>query len=111
MNSLKDGWKPETLKDGITYHASMHVAMQLAYWMGAKTILMIGVHHDPKDGRPHFWGIDEGQPAKVPLQDFLMGYEVLTKGMRERRIAVINISIGTHVPSEILPRGNWKDWL
>lgn len=108
---LKDGWKPDTLKDGITYHSSMHVAMQLAYWMGFKTLLMIGVSHKPDDGQPHFWGRDEGMPKQAPLKDFLMGYEVLTKGMRERGVAVINISVETYVPNEVLPRGNWKEWL
>lgn len=110
-HSLKDGWKPETLKDGITYHSSMHVAMQLAYWMGFKTLLIIGVSHNPENGQPHFWGDDEGMPKNPPLKDFLMGYDVLVKGMQERKVEVINISVNTHVPNEIIPRGNWKDWL
>lgn len=109
--NLKDGWKPETLKDGITYHSSMHVAMQLAYWMGFKIILPIGVSHKPEDGQPHFWGRDEGMPKKVPLNDFFMGYKVLAEGFRDRGISLINISANTYVPDEILPRGNWKDWL
>jgi hypothetical protein len=110
-NDLKNGWKPETLKDGITYHASMHVAIQLAYWMGFTTLLMIGVSHDPQDGQPHFWGRDEGMPKTVPLSDFFMGYKVLVKGMKERGVNIVNISENTHVPSEIIPRGNWKDYL
>ena len=110
-NDLKRGWKPNTLPDGITYHSSMHVAMQLAYWMGFTTLLMIGVHHKPGEGQAHFWGRDEGMPDILPVSDWLMGYEVLVNGMKSKGITVLNISEDTHVPENILPRGNWKDWL
>ena len=40
-DDLKRGWKPEKLP-GMTYHNVMHVAMQIAYYMGFTTMLMIG---------------------------------------------------------------------
>jgi len=109
-NDLKNGWKPETLKDGITYHNVMHVALQLAYWMGFTTILMIGVHHKPDDGQSHFWGHDTGMPNRVPIEDWVNGYKVLADGMRARGVTVLNISENTYLSEEIIPRGNWKDW-
>ncbi len=107
---LKNGWKPETLVDGITYHSCMHVAMQLAYWMGFTTLLMVGVHHKPGEGQVHFWGVDKGMPETLPIKDWLLGYEVLSSGMKKLGITVLNISEDTHVPESVLPRGNWREW-
>lgn len=109
-DDLKRGWKPNTLQDGITYHSSMHVAMQLAFWMGFETLLMVGIHHKPGEARNHFWGSDMGMPVEVPVDDWMTGYSVLTEGMRQRGIKVLNISEDTYVPESILPRGRWKDW-
>jgi len=107
---LQDGWKPETLQDGITYHNVMHVAMQLAYWMGFTTLLMIGVHHKPDDGQSHFWGKDTGMPNQVPLSDWVNGYKTLVTGMKERGVTVLNISERTYLAEDVIPRGKWKDW-
>ena len=107
---LQDGWKPETLQDGITYHNVMHVAMQLAYWMGFTTLLMIGVHHKPDNGQSHFWGKDTGMPNQVPLRDWVNGYKTLVTGMKERGVTVLNISERTYLAEDVIPRGKWKDW-
>lgn len=107
---LQDGWKPETLQDGITYHNVMHVAMQLAYWMGFTTLLMIGVHHKPDNGQSHFWGKDTGMPNKVPITDWVNGYKTLVTGMKERGVTVLNISERTYLAEDVIPRGKWKDW-
>lgn len=107
---LQDGWKPETLQDGITYHNVMHVAMQLAYWMGFTTLLMIGVHHKPDNGQSHFWGKDTGMPNQVPLSDWVNGYKTLVTGMKERGVTVLNISERTYLAEDVIPRRKWKDW-
>ncbi len=107
---LQDGWKPETLQDGITYHNVMHVAMQLAYWMGFTTLLMIGVHHKPDNGQSHFWGEDTGMPNQVPITDWVNGYKTLVTGMKERGVTVLNISERTYLAEDVIPRGKWKDW-
>lgn len=108
---LQDGWKPETLQDGITYHNVMHVAMQLAYWMGFTTLLMIGVHHKPNSGQSHFWGMDTGMPNKVPMSDWVNGYKTLVSGMKERGVTVLNISERTYLAEDVIPRGKWKEWI
>lgn len=107
---LKNGWKPETLQDGMTYHSSMHVAMQLAFWMGFTTLLMIGIHHKPGAGQYHFWGKDEGMPLNLPVSDWMNGYKALVDGMFVRGVTILNISEDTHVPADVLPRGDWRDW-
>lgn len=106
---LKNGWKPQELP-GITYHSVMHAAMQIAYWMGFTTLLMIGVEHKPNSGRTHFWGVDHGMPEKLPTADWLMGYEVLSRGMAERGVKVLNISPETYAPESVLPRADWRDY-
>lgn len=108
--SLRDGWRPELLGTGITYHSVMHVAMQLAYWMGFTTLLMIGVKHEPKKGAVHFWGTDAGMPDVLPTQDWLDGYKVLVDGMTERGVKVLNISVETFVPENIIPRDDWRKY-
>lgn len=106
---LKDGWKPNLLPD-ITYHSVMHAAMQIAFWMGFTTLLMIGVEHKQDEGNVHFWGVDEGMPAQPPVPDWYAGYETLVKGMAERGVKVLNISENTYCPVEILPRADWRKY-
>lgn len=106
---LKDGWKPQLLPD-ITYHSVMHVAMQIAFWMGFTTLLMIGVHHEQHNGNLHFWGVDNGMPADPPVPDWFAGYETLVDGMRQRNVKVLNISPETCVPEEILPTADWREY-
>lgn len=108
-DDLKRGWKPNELP-GITYHNVMHVAMQLAFWMGFTTLLMIGVEHKQDEGNKHFWGVDEGMPAQPPVPDWYVGYETLVKGMAACGVKVLNISEQTYCPAEILPREDWRKY-
>ena len=96
---------------GITYANVMHAAMQLAYFMGASTILMIGIHHKPDASRAHFWGNDERIPEEPPLDRWLDGYKLLADAMARRGVKVLNISEDTHVPENILTRGDWRDYV
>lgn len=94
--------------DGITYGNVMHVAMQIALFMGAPTILMIGVEHKPMKAQAHFWGCDHGMTATPPVEDWLAGY----KEIRERSGAkFINISAKTFVPDSVIPRDDWQKWI
>lgn len=96
--------------DGISYGNVMHVALQLAAWMGFTTLLLIGVQHQPHKAQAHFWGCDHGMGANPPVTDWLAGYVELVAHMEEQGIRVINISEDTHVPESILPRGDWREW-
>ncbi len=92
---------------GITYRRIMDAALQIAWHMGFTTILMIGVSHAPGGRKDHFWGVAEYEPQK----DFAweeIGYGECVRAMNGVR--VLNISEDTHVPENILPRGNWRDW-
>lgn len=106
---LKDGWKPEAMPD-ITYHSVMHVAMQIAFWMGFTTLLMIGVEHKPSEGNKHFWGVDAGMPNNPPVPDWFAGYQTLVKGMNERGVKIINISAETYTPEAVLPQADWRSY-
>lgn len=95
---------------GIAYQNVMHIAMQLAWYMGAKTILMIGVEHKPDNPRAHFWGEDTGIKDVTPLASWLKAYKFLADELITRGVTVLNLSPNTYVPADILPRGDWKDW-
>ena len=96
--------------DGISYGSVMHVAMQIAAWMGFTTLLMIGVEHKPMKGQDHFWGCDHGMSATPPVQQWLDGYKELVEHMSAAGIKVLNISENTHVDEEYLPRDDWRKW-
>lgn len=91
---------------GITYRRIMDAVFQIAYHMGFTTMLMIGIEHGDRKG--HFWGRAEYEPQ----EDFhweQIGYVECRHMMGN--VKVLNISEDTYVGEEILPRGNWKDWV
>jgi hypothetical protein len=92
---------------GITYRRIMEAVFQIAYWMGFRTMLMIGVQHKPDTRQKLFWGTDEGEPE----QDFIweeLGYIECRRALSGARI--LNISEDTYVPEDVLPRGNYRNW-
>lgn len=91
---------------GITYGNVMHAAMQIAWFMGFTTMLIIGMEHG-KNPRAHFWGEDEGMNGAIPVEDWLAGYKILREGMGVR---MLNLSAHTFVPDEIIPQDNWYNW-
>lgn len=104
-------WQKDILtKTGITFHSCMHVAMQLAYYMGFTILLMIGVEHKPNAGREHFWGVDHGMPEQLPINDWLKGYKILVERFAEHGVDVKNISANTYVPEDVLPRDDWRNY-
>jgi hypothetical protein len=90
----------------------MHVAMQLAYYMGFTTLLMIGVQHKPNKIHAHFWGDDRtAENPHYVIDQWFPGYAELVKGMGEHGVKVLNISEDTYVPASVLPRGDWRDYV
>jgi hypothetical protein len=104
-------WNPDALEQSIQYSSVMHVAMQIAFYMGFTTLLVIGMQHKPGEAHVHFWGSDAGMGVSDPLQSWLDGYKQLTDDMRARGVKVINISEDTYVSENIIPRGNPRDWI
>lgn len=94
----------------ITWGNVMHVAIKLAYYMGAKTILIIGMQHKPHEGQKHFWGNDNDGIADTPIKNILKGYEQLVAGLKRHRVKIFNISENTYVPKEVIPRDKYKNW-
>lgn len=111
-NSQAGLWPTNLLsKDGISYSNVMTVAMQLAYFMGFKTMLIIGMEHKPHKGQVHFWGTDHGMPADPPVNDWLEAYSILVHGMGEQGVKILNISENTHVSDAIIPQDNWRKYV
>ncbi len=93
---------------GIGYRKIMEAVMQIAWHMGFTTMLMIGIQHEPGAYREHFWGLDKESVEQK--QDFWFdGYREMCTAMNN--IRVLNISEDTYVPDNILPRGDYHDWM
>lgn len=103
-------WNPDALERSIQYANVMHVAMQLAFYMGFTTLLIIGMQHKPDHAQDHFWGIDPAPGVGSHLHNWFDGYEQLSNDMAARGVKVINISEDTYVSDAIIPRGNWREW-
>jgi hypothetical protein len=104
-------WSPDALAQGITYSNVMHVVMQIAFYMGFKIMLIIGMSHQPAKGSAHFWGDDILTGCYPNFDNWYRGYRTLREGMAEHGVKILNISEDTYVPEDVLPRGNWKDWI
>ena len=94
-------------KWGITYWRVMGAVMQIAWYMGFTTMLMIGIQH--KEGAPvaHFWGEDTGANPDQPIETWLEEYRQWAHGTTAR---VLNISEDTYIPESIIPRDDWRKW-
>jgi hypothetical protein len=96
-------------RPGITYFNVTHVTMQIALFMGFKTLLMIGIQHREQREQVHFWGTDHSMAPIAPHQWF-DGYVELVREFRELGVEVLNISEDTSVPEKVLPRGDWRNY-
>lgn len=102
--------QPHAFTVGLGYQNVMHVAMQVAWYMGFTTLLMIGVEQKPRYGAlmEHFWGTDENTPASQTDEHWNVGYREIVSCMT--KVRVLNISEDTYVPADVLPRGDWREW-
>jgi hypothetical protein len=100
----------EDLKYGMYFYNVMHAAIQIAWYMGFKTLLLIGVEQKPGRGEltKHFWGVDINTPESQNDMHWNTGYSLLVRALSN--IKILNISQDTYVPEMVLPRDNWQDW-
>lgn len=96
---------------GLAYWRVMDAVFQIAWFMGFRTMLLVGVQHKPDDGtgadRMHFWGLDNGAVPNQPMTWWFEGYKMFS---RLGTIRVLNISEDTYVPEDVLPRDDWRKW-
>lgn len=92
---------------GIGYRKIMETVLQIAWYMGFTTMLMIGIQHKPGAYREHFWGLDK-ESVEQPQDFWFEGYREMVKAMNG--IRVLNISEDTYVPQDVLPRADWREW-
>ena len=102
--------RANALTNGIGYTNSMTAAMQIAIHMGFTTLLMIGVEQKPGFGElsDHFWGMDELTPKSQTDEFWNIGYKEVRAA--NPAVKVFNVSEGTYVPENILPRDSWQNW-
>lgn len=109
--SVKDDINLDRLEEGIAGNNVMHFAMQIGYYMGFSTLPIVGMEHDPKAQTAKFWGTDDGIRNPAPLVRWFAIYKELVTEMNKRGVTVLNISQDTYVPNEVIPRGDWRDYV
>ena len=90
---------------GLAYVSISHVALQLAYYMGYTTMLMVGMDNTG-DGM-HFYG--DGYP--LPFPDAIdLSFGMLRKGFEAAKNPrrIINLSTATQVTT--IERGDWRGY-
>ena len=97
-------------ESGISYGNIMHVALQIAAWMGFTRLLIVGMEHKPLYAKSHFWGTDDGMHEGAPVQQWLNGYKEIVQHMNAAGIEVLNISENTFVSEDIIPRDDWRNY-
>ncbi len=94
-------------EEGITFSCVMHVQMQLAFFMGFTTMLIVGMDHTVET-KEHFWGRDDDQPGSEDSRSlWAKGYKELRERMNVR---MLNISSYTTLPPEVIPIGDWRNY-
>jgi len=105
-------WPSDLLgAQGITYKNVTHVSVQLAYFMGFETMLLVGMDNTMGENTsrvpwPHFY---HTQPdPKMPGQPLECeeAFHILNQGMGNR---MINLS--THTSITKIPRDDWRNWV
>ncbi len=99
----------DALSKGIAYINVMTVAMQLAYWMGAKTILILGMEHNRERYQAHFWGLDE-KSREPKLDWWFESYRKLSVEMQANGVTMLNISAQTCVPEDVIQKADWRSY-
>lgn len=105
-------WPSDMLSErGITWSCCPHVMMQLAYFMGFATILIVGMDHS-ENYKEHAWGVDDGMPERSNPENLYErweeGHMELYRGFIHQGVEMINITPGTHEKS--LPKDDWRKW-
>jgi hypothetical protein len=103
-------WQDDIETSPVIYGNVMHVAMKLAYFMGAKQILIIGMEHEPHKSNAHFWGKDDGMSSDQPTKEWQQGYKEIRIALEERGVEMVNISPDTFVSDDIIPTDNWEKY-
>lgn len=94
---------------GLGYRKIMDAVLQIAWYMGFTTMLMIGIQHKMTDQQSHFWGADVKSIPEKDLHYWFDGYAEITRAMGQR-VRVLNISEDTYVPEEIIQRDDWRKY-
>lgn len=103
--------KDKLATEPIMYANITHIGVKLAYYMGASTILIIGMQHKIHRQDRHFYGINLGMSADQDHTGWFKGYKILSEKLAENDVQLINISEDTYVSEEIIKTDSYKNWL
>lgn len=105
-------WKANILiTTGIHYACTPQVMMQMAFFMGFTTILIVGMDHRPY-AEGYFWGVDEpimdGRDDAARFAVWEKGHRALYEGFREAGVTMVNITPDSL--AQAIPHDDWKNW-
>lgn len=91
---------------------SGHAAIGLAYLFGAREILLVGFDFQDTYGMSHWHGDHPPQlNQERPYVGWLQRLPGLIDGLRTAGVGVINCSIETAIPEDVIPRGDLQECL
>lgn len=105
-------WTVYTMDEvGLHYGHTPQVLMQLAFFMGFQTILIVGMDHKPyADG--YFWGVDEPildrRSDDVRFRVWDKGYRAILEGFGEAGVRMLNLTPDSL--AEAIPHDEMKNW-
>jgi len=105
-------WKADILTTmGIHFGCTPHVMMQMAFFMGFKTILVAGMDHRPYS-EGYFWGVDEpllaGRDDQARFRVWEKGHKALYEGFKSMGVTMLNITPDSL--AEAIPHDDWRNW-
>jgi hypothetical protein len=84
--------------------------MQLAFFMGFKLILVVGMDHVYH--KAHFWGVYENIPNTDSVEWWRMcdkGNLEIYEGLKSCGVKMVNLSPGSN--AEAIPTDDWKNYV
>jgi len=111
-SGLPEAWTADLLETrGIHYSCTPHILMQLAFFMGFTTMLIVGMDHRSY-GEGYFWGVDEpilnGRSDDVRFRVWEKGHKMIFETFRAAGVRMLNLTPDSL--AEAIPHDDWKKW-
>lgn len=108
-------WPRDVLSEpGITYKGVTHISVQLAYFMGFTTILLVGMDntHGRDEGSTRApWKHYYAEPQRLKYGEpdhWEEAFKILADGFAETGVRMINLS--TYTTMTKIERDDWRNW-
>jgi len=81
-------------------------AINLAYHLGGRRIVLLGFDMKPNSELRHNWhdAYPPSRPERNPYKHFISAFETIMKAARKLDVEILNASVDTAIPESIVPR-------